>query len=152
MPHLRYTQFIPADPVRVWEFFSTPGNLNELTPPEVKFRILSELPARMYAGQLIAYRLSPVPGVWLHWLTEIRHVREGTYFVDEQRAGPYRFWYHEHRFESVPGGVLMTDLVTYKVGWGPLGWLADELWVRHQLEHIFAYRRRRVEGRFGAPP
>lgn len=149
MPQLHATQFIPADPAVVWNFFATPRNLDELTPPGLKFRILGELPERMYAGQLIAYDISPLPGLWLHWLTEIRHVREGRYFVDEQRAGPYRFWYHEHHFEPVPGGVIMTDCVTYEIGWGPFGWLAEELWVRAQLEHIFAYRRQRVEARFG---
>jgi ligand-binding SRPBCC domain-containing protein len=149
MPRLLYTQFIPADPAAVWEFFATPRNLDELTPPEVKFQILSELPARMYAGQLIAYRISPAAGIWLNWLTEIRHVREGAYFVDEQRAGPYRFWYHEHHFTPAPGGVTMTDRVHYEVGWGPFGWLADRLWVRAQLERIFTYRRQRVAALFG---
>lgn len=149
MPQLLYTQFIPADPTTVWAFFATPRNLNELTPPGLKFRILSELPDRMYAGQLIEYRISPLPGVWLRWLTEIRQVREGVFFVDEQRAGPYRLWYHEHHFEPVPGGVKMTDRVTYEVGWGPVGWLAEKLWVRRQLGRIFAYRRQRVAALFG---
>lgn len=149
MPQLLYTQFIPADPTTVWAFFATPRNLNELTPPGLKFRILSELPERMYAGQLIEYRISPLPGVWLRWLTEIRQVREGVFFVDEQRAGPYRLWYHEHHFEPVPGGVKMTDRVTYEVGWGPVGWLAEKLWVRRQLGRIFAYRRQRVAALFG---
>jgi ligand-binding SRPBCC domain-containing protein len=151
MPQLSYTQFIPATPDEVWEFFATPRNLDKLTPPEVKFRILGPVPPRMYAGQLIAYRISPGWGLWLNWLTEIRQVREGVYFVDEQRAGPYRFWYHEHHFSPAPGGVQMTDQVTYEVGWGPAGWLADRLWVRRQLEHIFTYRRQRVEERFGRP-
>jgi len=152
MPHLHQTQFIPATPAAVWAFFATPRNLNELTPPGVKFRMLSPWPERMYPGQLIEYRLSPVAGLWLHWLTEIRHVHEGTYFVDEQRAGPYKFWYHEHHFAAVPGGVQMTDQVTYEIGWGPLGWIVEKLWVRRQLEHIFAYRRQRVTEIFGSPP
>lgn len=149
MPRLTYEQFIPAAPAAVWEFFATPANLDELTPPDLRFEIRSELPPRMQAGQLIEYRISPLPGLWLRWLTEIRHVREGEYFVDEQRAGPYRFWYHEHHFAPGPGGVRMTDRVTYEVGWGPAGWLADRLWVRRRLEHIFAYRRQRVARRFG---
>jgi ligand-binding SRPBCC domain-containing protein len=149
MPQLQRQQFIPASPAAVWEFFATPRNLDEMTPPGVKFQILGPVPPRMDAGQLIAYRISPVAGIWLDWLTEIRHVREGRYFVDEQRAGPYKFWYHEHRFEPVPGGVEMTDRVTYEVGWGPLGWLADKVWVRGQLEQIFDYRRHCVAARFG---
>lgn len=149
MPQLYQQQDIPADPDAVWDFFATPRNLDELTPPNLRFEIRSELPPRMYAGQLIEYRISPLPGVWLRWLTEIRHVREGRYFVDEQRAGPYAFWYHEHYFEPMPGGVRMTDRVTYEIGWGPLGGVADQVWVRPRLDHIFSYRRQRVEARFG---
>lgn len=149
MPQLYHQQFIPADSAAVWSFFATPRNLDELTPPDLRFRIQGEVPERMYAGQLIEYRISPLPGVWLRWLTEIRHVREGEYFVDEQRIGPYRLWYHEHHFEPAPGGVMMTDRVTYEVGWGPAGGLADKLWVRRKLGHIFAYRRQRVVARFG---
>jgi ligand-binding SRPBCC domain-containing protein len=143
-------QILPADLDRVWRFFATPRNLDELTPPDLKFRILTAVPEEMYPGLLIEYRISPLPGVWLRWLTEIRHIRDRSYFVDEQRAGPYRLWYHEHHFEAVPGGVRMTDRVTYDVGWGPFGWLAEKLWVRRQLEHIFDYRARKVAAVFAA--
>jgi len=149
MPQLLRAQFIPAEPARVWEFFATPRNLEAMTPPNLRFEILSDLPEHMYTGQIIDYRISPCPGVWLNWRTEIRHVREGLYFVDEQRAGPYKFWYHEHRFEPVAGGVTMIDRVTYDVGWGPFGWLAEKLWVRRQLERIFAFRATRVAELFG---
>lgn len=145
-------QFIPAPLERVWEFFATPRNLDELTPSNLRFRILSAVPQKMHPGLLIEYRISPLAGLWLRWLTEIRHVREGSYFVDEQRVGPYRLWYHEHHFEAVNGGVRMTDRVTYEVGWGPIGWLAERLWVRRQLERIFDYRARKVAEVFGAPP
>jgi len=148
---LRREQFIRATPDRVWEFFSAPQNLNELTPASVRFQILGDPPGRMRAGQLIAYRISPVPGVWLRWLTEIRHVVAGVYFVDEQRAGPYKFWYHEHHFEPAPDGMLMRDCVTYDVGWGPFGWLAEKLWVGRQLRDIFDYRAQRVEEIFNQP-
>lgn len=143
-------QFIPSTPEHVWDFFATPRNLDGLTPDSLRFRIVSDVPARMYPGLLIEYRISPLPGVWLRWLTEIRHLREGRSFVDEQRLGPYRLWYHEHRFEPVSGGVRMTDRVTYEIGWGPLGWLAERLWVRRELERIFDYRARKVAERFGA--
>ena len=143
-------QILPADLDRVWRFFATPRNLDELTPTDLKFRILTAVPESMYPGLLIEYRISPLPGVWLRWLTEIRHIRDREYFVDEQRIGPYRLWYHEHHFEAVPGGVRMTDRVTYEVGWGPFGWLAEKLWVRRQLEHIFDYRARKVAEVFAA--
>lgn len=143
-------QIIPADLEPVWNYFATPRNLDALTPPDLRFRILSAVPERMHPGLLIEYRISPLPGVWLRWLTEIRHVREGSYFVDEQRFGPYRFWYHEHHFEKVPGGVRMTDRVTYEVGWGPFGWLAERCWVRRRLEKIFEFRAAKVREIFGA--
>jgi len=142
-------QIIPADVERVWAFFATPRNLDELTPPDLKFRILTAVPEQMYPGLLIEYRLSPLAGVWLRWVTEIRHMREREYFVDEQRLGPYRLWYHEHQFEAVAGGTKMTDRVTYEIGWGPLGWLAGKLWVDRQLAGIFDYRARKVAEIFG---
>jgi len=148
--HLHREQFIPAEPGRVWEFFATPVNLNELTPPEVKFRIMGEPPATMFAGQIIKYRISPLPGLWLNWVTEISRVEPGMLFVDEQRAGPYKLWHHEHRFASEQGGVRMFDHVTYDVGWGPFGWLAEKLWVGRQLRRIFDYRAQRVAELFAA--
>jgi ligand-binding SRPBCC domain-containing protein len=147
--HLHREQFIPAEPGRVWAFFATPVNLNELTPPEVKFQILGEPPAAMFAGQIIKYRISPFPGLWLKWVTEISCVEPGVLFVDEQRAGPYKLWHHEHRFVAEHGGVRMSDHVTYDVGWGPFGWLAEKLWVGRQLRRIFDYRFRRVAEIFG---
>lgn len=141
---LRREQFIPADPAEVWRFFATPLNLNELTPPSLRFRILHQVPDRMFAGQLIHYRISPLPGLWLRWVTEITQVEEGILFVDEQRSGPYKRWHHEHRFVPEAGGVRMFDEVTYEVGWGPFGWIAEQLWVSRQLRGIFDYRAQRV--------
>jgi ligand-binding SRPBCC domain-containing protein len=145
---LHREQLIRAAPAQVWDFFATPRNLDELTPPDLRFRIVSDVPDRMAAGQIIEYRISPLPGVWLRWVTEITHVQEGLAFVDEQRAGPYKHWSHEHLFQPTPAGVLMVDRVTYDVGWGPLGWLAEKLWVRRQLDHIFDHRARQVDQRF----
>ena len=125
-------------------------NLNELTPPDVRFKILGDVPGRMFAGQIIQYRISPLPGVWLKWVTEITAVEEGVRFIDEQRAGPYKLWHHEHRFVPEAGGVRMFDHVTYEVGCGPFGWIAEKLWVAGQLRKIFDYRFRRVAELF--PP
>lgn len=141
---LERTQFLRADPAVVWTYFSTPRNLDALTPPEMHFEITGGDPAPMYQGQLIAYRIRVAPGVRLGWLTEIRHVREGRYFVDEQRRGPYALWYHEHRFEPKDGGVLMTDRVTYALPFGWLGDLVHALWVGRQLHRIFEFRRATV--------
>jgi ligand-binding SRPBCC domain-containing protein len=145
---LTQTQFINAAPTDVWAYFSTPQNLNDLTPPDMHFRTIGE-PGPMHAGQLIAYRIRVAPLIWVNWLTEIRYVDEGRRFVDEQRIGPYRLWYHEHTFEPKDGGVLMTDAVTYALPLGPIGDLVHALWVKHQLKHIFDYRRAAVGKIFG---
>lgn len=142
--HLHREQFVPGEPARIWDFFSTPQNLDTLTPPRLRFRTVGAVAPRMHAGLLIEYRIGLMPGVWTRWLTEITHVREGEYFVDEQRIGPYRLWHHEHHFSPAPGGVRMTDHVTYEVGWGPAGWLAERLWVRGEVESIFDFRAAKV--------
>jgi ligand-binding SRPBCC domain-containing protein len=144
--HLHREQFIPGDPARIWDFFATPCNLNALTPPTLRFEIVGELPSRMYAGQIIEYRIGVLPGITTRWLTEITHLREGELFVDEQRLGPYRLWHHEHHFTPAPDrrGVQMIDRITYAVGWGPPGAALHALWIRPQLETIFDYRARKV--------
>nr|BAL55446.1 hypothetical conserved protein [uncultured Acetothermia bacterium] len=143
------TQVVPADLEVVWEFFATPKNLNRLTPQEMHFAILSGADEPMYPGQLIEYRIQLVPGLIVHWLTEIVHVEPQRRFIDEQRFGPYKFWYHEHCFTPVPEGTQIEDLVTYALPFGPLGELAHALWVRRQLEHIFDFRRQAIEEIFG---
>ena len=146
---LHFTQFIPAEPAAVWDFFATPDNLNLLTPPELHFQTLTD-PGRMYAGQIITYRLRILPGVRIRWLTEITHVREPDYFVDEQRIGPYKLWHHEHHFTPKNGGVEMTDRVTYALPFAVLGDLVHRLWVRRTLERVFAFRREKIAVRFSS--
>jgi len=146
---LLFTQFIPASPGAVWEFFSTPNNLNALTPPELHFETLTH-PDPMYAGQMISYRIRLLPGIRVRWLTEITHVRTGTYFVDEQRIGPYKVWHHEHHFEAKNGGVEMTDRVTYALPFAPASEVVHLLWVKPLLKRVFAYRREQVDAIFAA--
>lgn len=136
----------------IWTFMATPENLNDLTPPELHFQIVRELPEKMYNGLTILYTIQiPFFGKQ-RWLTEIKHIREGEYFVDEQRLGPYRFWYHEHSIE--PAGekqIQMIDRVSYKLPFGVLGFLVHRLWVKRMLEHIFDYRAQQLTKRFGSP-
>jgi ligand-binding SRPBCC domain-containing protein len=143
---LQRSQLIPGEPERIWDFFATPRNLDALTPPSMRFETLGDLPPRMYAGQLIEYRIGILPGITTRWLTEITHVREGEYFVDEQRVGPYKLWHHEHHFAPTPdkGGVQMVDRITYDPGWGMIGGIVDALWIRHQLKTIFDYRAAKI--------
>lgn len=106
----------------------------------------------MYAGQLIEYRVSPVAGIPVYWMTEITQVKEGQYFIDEQRFGPYALWHHQHHFRPVEGGVEMTDIVHYRIPLWVLGRLANSLFVRKKLRSIFQYRFRKVEELFGPWP
>jgi len=148
---LHRQQLIPVPIERVWDYFATPRNLNEMTPPDMAFEFLQGGDEPMYAGQVIAYKVMIVPGVRVRWLTQITHVEPGKRFVDEQRLGPYRLWIHEHRFEPQPDGVQMSDLVTYALPFGPLGDLVHALYIRRRLAQIFDYRREKVNVLFANP-
>lgn len=148
---LKRVQKLPISAEKAWEFFSTPGNLKTITPDYMGFDIRSDpqFLKRIYPGQMIAYTVRPLLGIPLFWLTEITHVSEGQFFVDEQRVGPYALWHHQHHFQAIPGGVEMTDLVHYRLPLGFLGRIAHALFVRRQLEGIFDFRVKKLEGLFG---
>lgn len=133
-------QFLPASLEEVWSYFSRPENLNEITPPDLKFQILFGGDQPMYQGQPMAYRIQLFPLVKTTWLTEITQVRDLVYFADQQRLGPYRFWLHEHTFQPVDAGVKMEDQVTYQMPLGFLGELVHTLLVGPRLERIFDFR------------
>lgn len=134
----------------IWNFISSPMNLKEITPDYMGFEITSQrLPEKVYPGLMISYRVRPVLGINMNWLTEITQVEAPFYFVDEQRAGPYALWHHEHRLRPTEKGVLMIDLVTYRPPAGPLGDLAHHLFIKKQLEGIFRYRELALDKRFG---
>lgn len=133
----------------IWDFISSPANLKEITPPFMGFDIQSDhLPDKMYAGMMIQYKVKPLLNIPMTWLTEITQVREGEYFVDEQRVGPYALWHHQHILEEIPGGVLMKDLITYRLPLGFLGSLVNKPLVRKKLEQIFDYRRKVLEQKY----
>lgn len=142
---LKTTQFLPVPLEEAWAFFSSPANLDTITPESMTFRVLSDLPGKIYPGLIINYKVAPVFRIPLHWTTEITHVSEGVYFVDEQRSGPYRIWHHEHHFEERDGGVLMTDILHYDIGKWLLGRLAGALFVDAKVKAIFAYRYEKLQ-------
>jgi len=144
MRRFEFTQFVPATLDVVWDFFSSPANLSKITPPEMGFIITSPLHPEMYPGMFIMYKVSPVAGIKLNWVTEITHIRHKQFFVDEQRRGPYSIWHHEHHFREVEGGVEMRDILHYQVPFGFLGALADLLFVRNKVKSIFSYREKRI--------
>ena len=144
------TQNLPLPLEEAWNFLSDPRNLCRITPPHMGFAILSRhVPGRMHAGMIVTYRVRPFPFLPLRWVTEITHVREPEYFVDEQRFGPYVFWHHQHFLREIPGGVEMEDLIHYKVPGWIFGRLLEPLVVRPQLQRIFAYRRTKLVELFG---
>jgi ligand-binding SRPBCC domain-containing protein len=146
---LKTIQHIPVSLEEAWDFFSSPANLKEITPSNLGFQIISQHHGdKMYAGQIIEYKVSPVMGIPLYWMTEITHVIPGKYFVDEQRFGPYSMWHHQHHFREVRGGVEMTDIVHYKLPLSFLGDIAHVLFVKRQLQQIFDFRYRKVEKLF----
>jgi len=123
-----------------WEFFSSPENLSKITPSEMKFEITSGKPEKMFAGQIISYRIGILPMIKSHWVTEITQVKNKKYFIDEQRFGPYKMWHHEHHFKENQSGILMVDKVSYKIPFGFLGRIAHFLFIHSQLQKIFSYR------------
>lgn len=143
------TQLIPTDIQTAWDFFSNPNNLKDITPVDLGFKVISKYQgSTMYPGQLIEYTVSPLLGIPLYWMTEITHVEDKKYFVDEQRFGPYSLWHHQHHFKEVAGGVEMTDIVHYKIPFWFAGDIANTLMVRRQLKGIFDYRYKKVEEMF----
>lgn len=147
---LTKTLKLPVSINEIWDFISAPANLKEITPEHMGFIVTSNTGTeKMYPGMIITYKVSPILGIKLNWMTEITHVKEYEYFVDEQRIGPYSMWHHQHKIEPIEGGVLMTDIVTYEPPMGPLGALANSLLIKNQLQQIFDFRTIALEKRFG---
>jgi ligand-binding SRPBCC domain-containing protein len=144
------TQKIPASTDEIWDFISSPQNLKEITPSYMGFTVTNNIGnQKMYEGMIITYKVKPVLGIAIDWMTEITHVKEGVYFVDEQRSGPYKLWHHEHKIEPIDGGTLMTDIVTYIPPFGIIGAIANTLFINKKLQDIFNYRTIIIDKRFG---
>jgi ligand-binding SRPBCC domain-containing protein len=146
---LESKQNLPISKEKAWEFLSSPKNLKTITPEYMSFDILSGADRPMFAGQIIQYIVTPVLGINTKWVTEITHVVEGKYFVDEQRFGPYALWHHKHFIKEIPGGVEMEDIIDYKVPMGILGQLVHPFIVKPKLNEIFEYRRKKLIELFG---
>lgn len=143
-------QNVPISLDEAWEFLSSPQNLKEITPDHMGFDITSDLSQKkMYPGQIITYKVSPVAGIKTNWCTEITHVKDKEFFVDEQRFGPYAMWHHEHWVSPIEGGTRMMDKVSYKVPFGVLGDIAHAVFIKNQLKTIFEYRFQKLEELFG---
>ncbi|MCB4797441.1 SRPBCC family protein [Neotamlana laminarinivorans] len=146
---LHKKQNLPISVNTAWDFLSDPKNLKVITPDYMGFNILSGADKPMFAGQIIQYIVTPVFGIKTKWVTEITHVIDKHYFVDEQRFGPYQLWHHKHFIKEIEGGVEMEDIIDYKIPFGLLGQLVHPILVKPKLEEIFNYRKEKLEKLFG---
>lgn len=142
-------QNLPISLLEAWEFIANPKNLEVITPKSMGFKTISGDEREMFAGQIIHYYITPLFGIKLQWVTEITHVQDQKFFVDEQRFGPYAFWHHKHFLKEIPGGVEMEDIVHYKVPMGILGQLVHPFLVKPKLDEIFAFRQKKLVELFG---
>ena len=140
---------MPISKKEAWDFLSNPKNLAVITPPHMGFHILSGADRPMFQGQIIQYIVKPFPLVSTKWVTEITHVQKGSYFVDEQRFGPYSLWHHKHFIKEVPDGVEMEDIIDYKLPFGFLGQIMHPFLVKKQLQKIFRFREKKLAEMFG---
>ncbi len=146
---LHQKQNLPINIDTAWEFLSNPRNLKTITPDYMSFNILSGADRPMFSGQMIQYIVTPILGIKTKWVTEITHVKDKHYFVDEQRFGPYALWHHKHFIKEIEGGVEMEDIIDYKVPLGILGQMAHPILVKPKLNEIFNYRTKKLEELFG---
>jgi ligand-binding SRPBCC domain-containing protein len=146
---LKYSQKLPLSLNQAWDFLSSPNNLELITPKNMDFRITDWDQKKAYPGQIIQYTVKPMFGLKLNWVTEITQVRDKEFFIDEQRFGPYSFWHHKHFLKEVDGGVLMEDVIHYKIPFGPLGYILNFLFINSKLNSIFKYREEELTKLFG---
>jgi len=146
---LHKTQKLPISLDDAWSFLCDSSNLTKLTPKEMKMKIISGADRPMFAGQVLQYSVSPLPGFKTKWVSEITQYEHKKYFVDDQLYGPYAFWHHKHFVHEIDGGVEIEDIIDYKVPLGILGRLVHPFLVKPKLEAIFEYRKTQMEILFG---
>ena len=146
---IKTKQKLPISAQKAWEFLSNPNNLKTITPSYMGFHIIENENTEMYSGQIIKYTVSPILGIKINWVTEITHVKNLEYFVDEQRFGPYSFWHHKHFIKEIKGGVEMVDVLDYALPFGILGRIFHPVIVKPKLNEIFNYRREKLIKIFG---
>ena len=148
---IKASQDLPISLESAWDFFSSPANLARITPVEMNFIITSDFKSgqKIYPGMIITYKVSPLFGIKLNWMTEITHVKEHEYFVDDQRFGPFAMWHHQHHFKEIAGGVHMIDIVDYAIPYSFIGQIANHVLVKKELKKMFDYRKLKIEELFG---
>lgn len=142
--HIETYQKLPIGLDEAWHFFSTPKNLDMLTPDDMSFNIISGADDKAYAGQLITYKIKPLFNIPMNWVTEITQCVHQKYFIDEQRFGPYKFWHHQHHFKEVQDGIIMKDVLNYALPLGVLGEIMGKLMLHKKVQQIFSYREEKL--------
>lgn len=145
---LETQQLLPISLDEAWSFFSSPGNLEKITPDDLSFEITSLDSENMYPGQLISYKIGIFPIIRSNWVTEITHVEPKKYFIDEQRFGPYKMWHHQHHFTEKNGQVLMVDKVEFKLPFVIIGKAMYPFLIKPKLKRIFTHRRQILDQLF----
>ena len=146
---LKYSQKLPINLNEAWDFLSSPNNLELITPKSMDFNITDWDKRKAYSGQIIQYTVRPILGFKINWVTEITQVKDKEFFIDEQRFGPYSFWHHKHFIKEIDGGVLMEDVIHYKIPFGPIGVLLNFLFINSKLNNVFKYRELELIKNFG---
>ena len=146
---LFYSQKLPISLDDAWDFLSSPNNLKLITPESMNFKIIDWDKKKAYPGQIIQYTVSPVLGIKIKWVTEITQVIRNSYFIDEQRFGPYSFWHHKHFIKEIDNGILMDDVIHYKIPFGLIGKILNKIYVQNKLDKIFKYRENKLNEIFG---
>ena len=146
---LYYSQKLPISLDEAWDFLSSPNNLKLITPKSMNFKIIDWDKKKAYPGQIIQYTVSPVFGIKIKWVTEITQVKKNNYFIDEQRFGPYSFWHHKHFIKEIDNGILMNDIIHYKIPFGFIGIILNKVYIKNKLSKIFKYRESKLNKIFG---
>jgi len=146
---LSYSQKLPISLDDAWDFLSSPNNLKVITPESMNFKIIDWDKKKAYPGQIIQYTVTPIFGIKINWVTEITQVKRNSYFVDEQRFGPYYFWHHKHFIKEIDNGILMDDIIHYKIPFGFIGKILNKVYILNKLDKIFKYRENKLNEIFG---
>lgn len=146
---LHKKQNLPISLEEAWNFLSNPKNLKIITPDYMSFDMITKTDRPLYTGQILQYIVTPLLGIKTKWVSEITHIEDKKYFVDEQLYGPYSLWHHKHFIKEIDGGVEMEDIIDYKIPLGILGQLVHPFLVKPKLEEIFSYRQKKLIDLFG---
>ena len=146
MNTLKFNQVLPISLTEAWDFFSNPKNLRTITPEYMGFNITSEFHTeKMYPGMIITYKVNPFLRIPLTWVTEITHIIDYHYFIDNQKAGPFKFWHHQHFFKENRLGTEITDILNYAAPIGWIGLAAEKITVNSRVAEIFDYRSEKLK-------